>query len=69
MAQWELKNGSNAELLNISRSITTSSPQWVAQLQQALTRLPTPADCAAPAPAPAVRRRSMSCRQDCITAA
>jgi uncharacterized protein (DUF305 family) len=53
MAQWELKNGSNAELLNISRSITTSSPQWVAQLQQALTRLPTPADCAAPAPAPA----------------
>ena len=69
MARWELNHGSNAQLRNISRGIITSSNLYIKQLQQALTHLPTPVDCAAPAPAPEVRRHAMFCSQHGIIAA
>ena len=40
MAQWELKYGSNAQLLNISQSIVTSQSEEIKQMQTSLTMVP-----------------------------
>ncbi|CAL8461693.1 g1224 [Coccomyxa elongata] len=53
MAEWELQNGKNPQLLNTSHSIMTSQTQEIAEMQQYLSQLPIRADCAsAPAPSP-----------------
>lgn len=53
MAEWELQNGKNPQLLNTSHSIMTSQTQEIAEMQQYLAQLPIRADCAsAPAPSP-----------------
>ncbi len=49
MAQWELKYGSNAQLLNISQSIVTSQTEEIKQMQTYLTMVP-PCSGAAPSP-------------------
>ena len=51
MAQWELQNGKDPQLLNTSHSIVTTQTQEIAEMQQYLPQLPIPADCT-PAPAP-----------------
>ncbi|CAK0765242.1 hypothetical protein CVIRNUC_003239 [Coccomyxa viridis] len=48
MAQWELMYGSNAQLLNISRSIITSQSDEVKEMQKYLTLIPGCASDSAP---------------------
>ena len=50
MAQWELKYGSNAQLLNISQSIVTSQTEEINQMQSYLTMVPGCASGSAPSP-------------------